>query len=321
MSWYSFRPYVSVAERRRKAEATAKKMAKSGRALEPIDLPGRTIASTFWGKAWCDNLESYSDYENRLPRGRTYVRNGSVIDLQIHKGKVEALVQGSDLYQIEVGFKALPPKRWKEFKKESAGKVTNLLDLLQGRLSKEILASIAAPGAGLFPSPKEITLNCSCPDWATMCKHVAAVLYGVGARLDEKPELFFTLRGVDMEELLTAASASAVVPQAGAVPGAALAGADLSEIFGVEIEAAAPAAPSRKTKPKSSLKPKPKAVAKPNAKAKAKAGTKAKVAAKPATRKPTSPKAVKGLRGSKVKKTAPAAIAKTRPAAARKGRK
>lgn len=254
MSWYSFRPYVSVAERRRKAEAAAKKlMSKFGRALVPVRIAGRAIASTFWGKAWCDNLESYSDYENRLPRGRTYARNGSVIDLQISAGRVEALVQGSSLYKIAIDFHRLPPKRWTDFKQRSAGKVTNLLDLLQGRLSKDILADLTAPNTGLFPSPKEIDLDCSCPDWADMCKHVAAVLYGVGARLDEKPELFFTLRGVDMQELLTAASVSATEPIATA-PAAdtALAGADLEEIFGVEIESSTPVAPA-KPKPVSSL--------------------------------------------------------------------
>jgi uncharacterized Zn finger protein len=253
MAWYSFRPYVSVAERRRKAELAAKKMAsKTGRALAPIHLPGRAIATTFWGKAWCDNLESYSDYENRLPRGRSYVRNGSVIDLQIGAGQVTALVQGSELYKIAIGFRPLPAKRWKEFKARCAGKVANLLDLLQGRLSKDILTDITAHGTGLFPSPQEIDLDCSCPDWADMCKHVAAALYGVGARLDEKPELFFTLRGVDMQELVTAASATAAAPVTSARPDAALADANLSEIFGVEIEAAA-AAPT----PEAPAKPVP----------------------------------------------------------------
>ena len=251
MSWYSFRPYVSAAERRRKAEAAAKKLAKkSGRPLAPVNLASKKIAATFWGKAWCDNLESYSDFANRLPRGRSYVRNGSVIDLQITRGKVEALVQGSELYKIAIGFKPLAAKSWQDFKHRNAGKVTNLLDLLQGRLSKDILADITAPGTGLFPAPKEIDLDCSCPDWADMCKHVAAVLYGVGARLDEKPELFFTLRGVDMEELITAASATATGPATGAPPtDAALAGADLTEIFGVELETAPPAS-QKPTEPK-----------------------------------------------------------------------
>ena len=274
MSRYSFYPpYVPVAERKRKAAAAAKKLsAKSGRALAPVTLATKKIATTFWGKAWCDNLEAYSDYENRLPRGRTYVRNGSVIDLQITNGKVEALVQGSNLYKIAIGFQPLAPKCWMNFKARSAGKVTNLLDLLQGRLSKEILADLTAKGAGLFPAPKEIELGCSCPDWADMCKHVAAVLYGVGARLDEKPELFFTLRGVKMEELLSAATATATTPIAGAsAPGQGIEEAALSEIFGVEIEAVAPlpvppAAPGKRTQKISPTKR-----AKPAVKAKRKA--------------------------------------------------
>ena len=272
MSWYEFKPYVSVAERRRKAEKAAKKLAGKGRAVSPVRIEGRAIATTFWGKAWCSNLESYSDYENRLPRGRTYARNGSVIDLQITGGKIEALVQGSDIYKIALHITALPAKRWEQFTKGCAGKVTNLLDLLQGRLSKEILADITAKGTGLFPAPAEIKLGCSCPDWADMCKHVAAVLYGVGARLDTKPELFFTLRGVDMQDLISAASASATAPVA-SVTDDALAGADLAEIFGVEIETApSPAAiaprevPVLKLTPASKKKPmrkKPARAAKP----------------------------------------------------------
>ena len=258
MSWYEFKPYVSVAERRRKAEKAAKKLAGKGRAVSPVRIAGRAIASTFWGKAWCANLESYSDYENRLPRGRTYTRNGSVIDLQITGGKIEALVQGSDLYKISLHITALPAKRWEQFTKACAGKVTNLLDLLQGRLSKEVLADITAKGTGLFPAPAEIKLGCSCPDWADMCKHVAAVLYGVGARLDMKPELFFTLRGVEMQDLISAASASATAPLA-ATGDDTLADADLAEIFGVEIESASAPAPAPRKSPTPKKVPTPKA--------------------------------------------------------------
>ena len=257
MSWYEFKPYVSVAERRRKAEKAAKKLAGKGRAVSPVRIAGRAIASTFWGKAWCANLESYSDYENRLPRGRTYTRNGSVIDLQITGGKIEALVQGSDLYKISLHITALPAKRWEQFTKACAGKVTNLLDLLQGRLSKEVLADITAKGTGLFPAPAEIKLGCSCPDWADMCKHVAAVLYGVGARLDMKPELFFTLRGVEMQDLISAASASATAPLA-ATGDDTLADADLAEIFGVEIESASAPAPAPRKSPTPKKVPTPK---------------------------------------------------------------
>lgn len=243
-SYYGFRPYVPVAQRRLQAQKTAKKMAGQGRVLAPVQIAGRAIATTFWGQAWCKNLEAYSDFANRLPRGRTYVRNGSVIDLQIAAGKITALVQGSALYTITIKIAPLAAKRWRAFKERCAGRVTSLLDLLQGRLSKEILADLTAHGTGLFPAPPEIDLGCSCPDWADMCKHVAAVLYGVGARLDREPALFFTLRGVDQQELVTAASAAATADLTGAGPAdAPLADADLAEIFGVELDTvgAAPA--------------------------------------------------------------------------------
>ena len=247
---FEYRPYVSAAERRRMgAKAAASLSKRTGRATAPIRIEGRAIAKTFWGSAWCKNLEAYSDYANRLPRGRTYARNGSIVDLHITTGKVEALVQGSSLYQIQITFSTLAATRWAAFKKQSAGRVTNLIDLLQGRLSKEILADLTDRNSGLFPAPSEIQMKCSCPDWAGMCKHLAAVLYGVGARLDEKPELFFTLRGVEVSELIASATATAThEPAAGpASAGNALEGEDLSALFGVELDSGAAPVPSKPT--------------------------------------------------------------------------
>ncbi len=256
---FEFPPYISAAERRRRGAAAAAKLAKrSGRPPAPIVIQGRAIATTFWGSAWCKNLEAYSDYANRLPRGRTYARNGSVVDLEITTGRVEALVQGSSLYKIQITFGTLPAPRWNTFKQRSAGRVTNLLDLLQGRLSKEILSDLTERDVGLFPSPSEIRMRCSCPDSASLCKHLAAVLYGVGARLDHKPELFFTLRGVDVGELI--AKVTAEVACVGAAPGGTsgsdtLAGEDLSALFGVDLDPGtapppAPAAAATRAKPK-----------------------------------------------------------------------
>jgi len=239
---FEYRPYVSAAERRRMgAKAAASLSKRTGRAPAPIRIEGRAIAKTFWGSAWCKNLEAYSDYANRLPRGRTYARNGSIVDLHITTGKVEALVQGSSLYKIQITFSTLAAARWAAFKKQSAGRVTNLIDLLQGRLSKEILADLTHRDSGLFPAPSEIKMKCSCPDWAGMCKHLAAVLYGVGARLDEKPELFFTLRGVEVSELIASATATAThEPAPGTQPANdALDGEDLSALFGVELDSGA----------------------------------------------------------------------------------
>ena len=208
MGWYSdddWRPYVSVAERRRKAAKTIAKMKKAGRQVSPVEIAGRKIALTFWGDAWCKNLESYSDYSNRLPRGRTYVRNGSVIDLHIGAGRARSLVSGTDIYEVDIEIQPLAKRRWIGIKGQCAGQIDSLVELLQGSLSAGVMQIVTRKGEGLFPSPREISLSCSCPDWAILCKHVAATLYGVGARLDHEPKMLFTLRGVDPAEMVEAA--------------------------------------------------------------------------------------------------------------------
>ncbi|MFM0150661.1 SWIM zinc finger family protein, partial [Paraburkholderia sp. RL18-085-BIA-A] len=196
MGYGGWKPYVSVTERRKKAELAAAKAKKAGAVLSPIASYRGAVAKTFWGKAWCDNLEGYSDYANRLPRGRTYVRNGSVIDLQIAAGEVRAQVIGSSLYTVAVTVTACPEKQWRAIGADCSGSIDSIVELLQGKLSTAVMERICKPGTGLFPVPKEIRFSCSCPDWASMCKHIAAVLYGVGARLDQQPELLFALRRV-----------------------------------------------------------------------------------------------------------------------------
>ena len=191
MSWNSgyddWRPYIPVAERRRLAAKKIAKLKQAGRKISPVEIAGRKITTTFWGGAWSHNLESYSDYANRLPRGRTYLRNGSLVDLQIEAGRVRALVSGSEIYQVEIEIKRLAKARWRRIKGQCANQIDSLVELLQGSLSKGVMEIVTRKGSGLFPSPREISLDCSCPDWATMCKHVAATLYGVGARLDHRP--------------------------------------------------------------------------------------------------------------------------------------
>ncbi len=197
--------YVSVGERRLKAAKTIAKMKKAGRHLTPVEIAGRKIALTFWGEAWCKNLESYSDYANRLPRGRTYARNGSVIDLQIEAGCARALVSGTALYEVDIEIEPLAERRWRGIKRACAGQIESLVELLQGSISEGVMQIVTRKGEGLFPAPREISLSCSCPDWAILCKHVAATLYGVGARLDHEPKMLFTLRGVDPAEMVEAA--------------------------------------------------------------------------------------------------------------------
>ncbi len=272
---WGWKPYVSAAERKRKAKAALQKRFRTDGSTSPVFVTGRTIASTFWGKAWCANLERYSDYENRLPRGRTYVRQGCVIDLQVKPGRIEARVSGSSLYKVSLEVEAVPATRWKSICGDCAGGIDSLVELLQGRLSKGVMERICRESDGLFPSPREIRLSCSCPDWAEMCKHVAAVMYGVGARLDREPELLFLLRGVDQRELIAKAG-ERLRTAPGQAGSKVLAGGDLADLFGIEmVDEAAPGSEG----------------------AKAKAGRKAvKKAAKKAVKKAAKKAAVKGAK-------------------------
>ena len=238
MAWYEWRPYVPVAVRRQNATRDIARFRKKGAPLTPVVIRGRTIARSFWGKAWCDNLERYSDFANRLPRGRTYVRNGSVMDLQLGTGTVEALVCGSELYRISVAIAPLSALRWRAVVRECAGKIGSLVELLQGKFSRAVMEMLIRRETGLFPSVKDIAFECSCPDWAAMCKHVAATLYGVGARLDDEPELFFRLRRVDQLDLLAAASSGAVLAAQRGGTRKRIAETALTEVFGIELDQA-----------------------------------------------------------------------------------
>jgi len=205
MGWHGgFPPYVSVAERRAKALRQAEKLKKKFGNLAPVVVSGRTPAKSWWGKSWNQNLERYSDFANRLPRGRSYLSNGMVLDLRIGKETITGIVAGtaSAPYQITIHIKAISASAWKRLVEKVTGKVGTLQALLEGRFPEELKDLFFSKDSGLFPAPNEIQLSCSCPDWASMCKHVAAVLYGVGARLDISPELFFTLRGADMMDLI-----------------------------------------------------------------------------------------------------------------------
>src|SRR4051794_22166158 len=197
MSFYEYGPYVSVAAKREKALRHVAKLRKKGQTIRPVAIEGRAISKSFWGMSWCTNLERYSDYESRLPRGRAYVRNGSVVHLEIAKGKITAIVAGSSPYDVKIAIAPVKAKRWQAICRDCAGSVDSLVELLQGRLAKGVMDRVCHEGDGLFPAPEEIELSCSCPDGAGMCKHVAAVLYGIGARLDQEPQLLFLLRDVD----------------------------------------------------------------------------------------------------------------------------
>jgi uncharacterized Zn finger protein len=306
--YYGYKPYVPVAQRRAQAAREVAKRIKQGQEVSPVHIEGRTIASTFWGKAWCTNLEGYSDFANRLPRGRTYVRNGSVVHLKIAKGRIEALVSGSELYDVKIDIAPLPRPNWTALKEQCAGKIGSLVELLQGKLSKAVMEVVTDRSQGLFPKPKEIQMRCSCPDYAGMCKHIAAVMYGIGNRLDTSPDLLFVLRGVDQKELIEQAIPAAPVKATSGAP--TIATDDLGAIFDIELGDA----PAVKPAIKVPEKPASKKVAKTAPATKA---VKAPVAKKAAKTAPAT-KAVKAPVAKKAAKTAPATRGKKASSAPKK---
>jgi uncharacterized Zn finger protein len=235
MSFFPWGDYVSVAERRRRAEKKIAELKRKGRSIAPVKIEGRKIAASFWGQSWCANLERYSDYATRLPRGRSYVRNGLVIDLQIATGKVTATVSGSELYDVGITIAPVAAKRWKAICRDCSGTIDSLIELLQGRLAKGVMDRVCREGDGLFPAPSEIKLSCSCPDWADMCKHVAGALYGIGARLDAEPRLLFELRGVDENELVAGADQEAARLNSSPATAKLLEDSDVAALFGLDM--------------------------------------------------------------------------------------
>lgn len=270
MGWWSGQDYVPVAQRRVNAAREAQRLAKDGRNVAPLTIEGRMIASTFWGNAWCENLESYSDYQNRLPRGRSYACNGSVVDLQIEPGTITALVSGSRLYRVLIEMKPLNAARWKTVKSKCRGQIGSLIELLQARMAEGVMKIVTHRDHGLFPSPKEIQMLCTCPDGVEMCKHVAAAMYGVGNRLDHEPELLFKPRQVDHLELIANIADSSVVKKP-AGRAKTIAGKDLAQVFGIELDTPAPVAkPTRKLRRVASATPLPSRKRKPKTRQKSK---------------------------------------------------
>lgn len=226
-----WRRYVPVAQRQRKAQKQMEKLKKQGKTIQPVLITGRQISTKFWGKKWCEHIDTFADYDNRLPRGRSYVRNGSVCHLTIREGICEAYVSGSELYTVVIHIQPLAKKLWEQIQQRCRGKVGSIIELLQGQLSDQVMELVADHKEGLFPKEKEMSCSCSCPDWATMCKHVVAVIYGIGNRLDERPELLFQLRGVDPKELISGNLSldTAVVTDQ-------LQEEDISSIFGIDLD-------------------------------------------------------------------------------------
>ena len=227
----------NASELRQKSAASRKKEKAKGKILEPVTAKGRMIVNEWWGKAWCDNLERYADYESRLDRGKRYIRTGAVIDLKIQKGKILARVQGTRKtpYKVEIRISPLSEEKCQAIIQRCGRKLENLEALLAGDFPEE-MKELFQSKEGLFPSPNEISFSCSCPDWALLCKHVAAALYGVGVRLDENPLLFFELRGIEVGRFIDVTLANrveAMLANAGNKTGRMLDEGELGGLYGV----------------------------------------------------------------------------------------
>jgi uncharacterized Zn finger protein len=238
---YYYPPYVPVAARRAKAERTLQQLRKKQPHLKPVMIAGTRLATTWWGQSWNSNLERYADYHNRIGRGRSYVRHRAVLDLQLTPGRVMALVQGSEAqpYRVSITVDTLNATHWSTIRTACAGCFDSLSDLLAGTFPQALKDLFFAKGAGLFPSPREIQFDCSCPDWASMCKHVAAALYGVGARFDDDPSLFFTLRGIALDDIITQTvtdTTQTLLRKAEQQRANVLVDVDLGAVFGIQLD-------------------------------------------------------------------------------------
>lgn len=238
--YYGFPRYVTVSEKRAKAAKKLEQLKKKNKNINPVIIHGSKLSNTWWGQAWNKNLESYADYSNRIGRGKSYVRHGAILDLKIHPGKVTALVQGSRSkpYSLEIKIKAIQKAKWSKIKKACQGNLSSVSKLLEGKFPKDLQNIFTEKGKGLFPSPREIDFNCSCPDWASMCKHIAAALYGIGSRLDDDPSLFFTLRKVKLDDLVSEVAqdkSKSMLSKAKKKSSRVIDDSDVSEMFGIDI--------------------------------------------------------------------------------------
>ncbi len=238
MSPFGYKTYVTQEELQYKAEKSLKKLKKKNPDIQPVIIEGREIAKTWWGKKWNENLESYADYSNRISRGKSYVKKNLVLDLTITKGTVIALVQGSRAapYEVIIKIDSLREKNWEKVREECNNSIESMEELVEGKFPKELERLFTEKKFGLFPSPEEIHFGCSCPDWANMCKHVAAVLYAIGARLDNDPMLFFGLRDIDSKGLVKRSMETRLenmLKNAGKKSSREIGDEDVFDIFGV----------------------------------------------------------------------------------------
>ncbi len=164
------------------------------------------FVTNWWAQRWISALERVVN-SGRLNRGRTYARAGQVLSLDEVGGVVKARVQGTrpQPYKVTIKLKPLSDRQWDRVIDALSGQALFAAQLLAGEMPQEIDAVFAAAGSSLFPSTEgELETECSCPDWANPCKHVAATHYILAEQLDEDPFLLFRLRGRTQEQVMAA---------------------------------------------------------------------------------------------------------------------
>ncbi|MGH9066476.1 MAG: SWIM zinc finger family protein [Acidimicrobiales bacterium] len=165
------------------------------------------FGQTWWGRAWVEAIEGRARLDpNRLPRGRTYARRGSVGELGVEPGVVRAAVQGSRAkpYAVWVRVRPFDDGEWDRLLDSVASRLGHAAALLDGELPAELSEDVAAAGLDLLPGLGEVQPRCTCPDWADPCKHSAAVCYLIADALDADPFLLLLLRGRSREEVMAA---------------------------------------------------------------------------------------------------------------------
>lgn len=196
----------------------------------------RPFGLTWWGKAWVDALEHRARLDpNRLGRGRSYARRGSVLDLRVDPGVVSATVQGSRVtpYEVTVRIRAFSGDEWDAVLDVVSAQIGRVAALLDGELPPEVVDDAQAAGLELLPDAGEVKTACNCPDFAVPCKHSAAVCFLIADALDEDPFVLLLLRGRRRDELMSALrsrrSAGGDVPAVKARPVGVLAKAAFSK--------------------------------------------------------------------------------------------
>lgn len=219
-------PRLRVADLARLAQQRRENLLQEGRQLHPVQGSSRNLASHFWGRAWMKHLALCEAGGLCLAPGRTLLRHGCVLDLQLAPGRVEALVSAQELVEVQIDIAPLEDERLEALKEACSGRIDSLVSLLEGCTDEAVLQRLCDPETGLLPEPHDWHMNCTCPDWAEPCPHAAAALYATGTLIDVEPTLLFQLRQVEASSLIEAPKVEAEVFDTSA----------LGSMFGIDLD-------------------------------------------------------------------------------------